>query len=352
MRSFSRATVVGSSMRRGVVGTRAAASSRSVWIAPGTARAWACSGVSRTTMRPIGLSSRTTSPTSVIQVRVVMPASRPSTRKAGTGRPADCTTSRAWTSRVIGALRRVAGSKTETCSVWPGWRPRAARTRGRLRERAGGSSSSRVSFRSPEGVRIVRSRRRPSSVPRISVGPVPASSANENRWSAKARSTVARLVRRTRRAGAEEGHLQPAVLPHLVAGVGGRRLADREADLVAAVVDAAPLRRGAVVREVRGQGHGRGRPGPAGEHPHLGHPRHEDQGGQPPGGRAGQRAEELHRGARASLWLMRRIIAGGRARAAGGIRAGRLLVQWTCRSSRSCSCARAVPPTSPRRAGR
>ena len=81
------------------------------------------------------------------------------------------------------------------------------------------------------------------------------------------------------RAGPEEAHLQPSVLPHLVAGVGGRRLADREADLVAPVVDPAPLRRGAVVGEVRGQGHAGGRPGPAGEHPHLGHPRHEDQGG-------------------------------------------------------------------------
>ena len=138
-----RATVVGSSMRRGVAGTRAAASSRSVWIAPGTARVRACSGVSRTTRRPIGLSSRTTSPTSVIQLRVVIPPRRPSTRKAGTGRPAARTTSRAWTSRVMGALRRVAGSKTETCRVWPGLQP------ARGERPAGGSGRARAARRAP-----------------------------------------------------------------------------------------------------------------------------------------------------------------------------------------------------------
>ena len=197
MRTARRATVVGSSMRRGVAGTRAAASSRSVRMAPGTARVRACSGVSRTTRRPIGLSSRTTSPTSVTQLRVVIPPRRPSTRKAGTGRPAARTTSRAWTSSVIGALRSVAGSNTETCSVWPAWSPRAASTRGRFRESAGGSASSRVSRRSPEVVRMTRSRRRPSIVPRTSVGPVPGSSEKEKARRLKDRSTVARLASRT-----------------------------------------------------------------------------------------------------------------------------------------------------------
>ena len=101
-----------------------------------------------------------------------------------------CTTSRAWTSRVIGALRRVAGSKTETCSVWPGWRPRAARTRGRLRERAGGSSSSRVSLRSPEGVWMREVEAAPVERARGSrSGPCPGRARTRTRWSAKARST-------------------------------------------------------------------------------------------------------------------------------------------------------------------
>ena len=145
----------------------------------------------------MGLSSRTTSPTSVIQLRVVRPARRPSTRKAGTDRPAARTTSRACTSRVIGVLRSVAGSKTETWRVWPGWSPRAASVRGRLRASAGGSASWRVSLRSPEGVRMVRSRRRPSRVPSTSVGPVPGSSEKENLSSPKLRSTIARVVIRT-----------------------------------------------------------------------------------------------------------------------------------------------------------
>jgi hypothetical protein len=51
----------------------AAASSMSVWTLPGTARACARSGVSLTTMRPSGLSSRTTSPVSVTQEVDSMP---------------------------------------------------------------------------------------------------------------------------------------------------------------------------------------------------------------------------------------------------------------------------------------
>ena len=68
------------------------------------------------------------------------PASRPSTRNAGTGRPAACTTSRACTSMLIGELRSVAGSKTETTSFWPGSSPRAASVRGRFSDSAGGSA--------------------------------------------------------------------------------------------------------------------------------------------------------------------------------------------------------------------
>ena len=75
-----------------------------------------------------------------------MPAKRPSTRKAGTGRPAARTTSRAWTSSVIGALRSVAGSKTETSMRLAGLEARGgeAARRGSATS-AGGSASSRVS---------------------------------------------------------------------------------------------------------------------------------------------------------------------------------------------------------------
>jgi hypothetical protein len=45
----------------------------------------------------MGLSSRTTSPVSVIHEVPTIPANRVSTRNAGTGRPAASTTSRAWT---------------------------------------------------------------------------------------------------------------------------------------------------------------------------------------------------------------------------------------------------------------
>ncbi len=61
----------------------------------------------------MGLSSRTISPTSVIHDFVTTPPKRPSMRKAGTGRPIGYTISRACTSTVMGAFRRVAGSKRE-----------------------------------------------------------------------------------------------------------------------------------------------------------------------------------------------------------------------------------------------
>ena len=108
------------------------------------------------------------------------PALHPEGRHRAARRPR--TTSRAWTSSVIGALRRVAGSKTrDLAGSGPVSRPRAARARARFRESAGGSASSRVSRRSPEGVRMVRSRRRPSRTPSTSVGPVPGSRENEKR---------------------------------------------------------------------------------------------------------------------------------------------------------------------------
>ena len=84
--------------------------------------------------------------------RCVTPARRSSTRKAGTGRPAARTSSRACTSTVIGVLRSVKGSKTATTCVCPGSRPRAASARGRLSARAGASASWRVSCALARGV--------------------------------------------------------------------------------------------------------------------------------------------------------------------------------------------------------
>ena len=66
----------------------------SVCTSPEHGERGARSGVSFTTMKPIGLSSRTTSPASVIQEVDVMPASREDLER-GDGRPAARTTSRA-----------------------------------------------------------------------------------------------------------------------------------------------------------------------------------------------------------------------------------------------------------------
>src|SRR5882724_13318065 len=59
-----------------------------------------------------------------------------------------------------------------------------------------------------------------------------------------------RVNRRGRRR-AEHRHLQAAVLLELEAVVFLQRLADGEADLLAAVIHAAPLRAGAVARKIR-----------------------------------------------------------------------------------------------------
>ena len=58
-------------------------------------------------------------------------------------------------------------------------------------ESAGGSSSSRTSRRVPLGVFTSSDSRRPSTVPRTSIGPVPGSSENSNACSVKALSTCA-----------------------------------------------------------------------------------------------------------------------------------------------------------------
>ena len=179
----------------GPAGTMAAASSMSVWISPGTASAVARSRVSFTTMRPIGLSSRTTSPRSVIQDVETSPPNCIRTLKAGTGRPAARTISRACTSSDIGALRSVAGSKTASSRCCPVASPSAARRRERFSESAGGSGRSRLSVRLPDGVSTVRSSRRPSlpSAPFTDTAPVPGSSEKAKECSAKALSTRAEV---------------------------------------------------------------------------------------------------------------------------------------------------------------
>src|SRR5213075_2921556 len=50
-------------------------------------------------------------------------------------------------------------------------------------------------------------------------------------------------------AGAEQRHLQPAVLLQFKTGVGRERLADGESDFFVAIVDAAPFRRRSVASQ-------------------------------------------------------------------------------------------------------
>ena len=94
-RSRSRCTSRGFSMRCFETGTTAAASSRSTCTPRGTAMATARSDDSATVSRPIGLSSRTTSPVSVTHDVVCRPPNESSTRNAGTGLSSTRTTSRA-----------------------------------------------------------------------------------------------------------------------------------------------------------------------------------------------------------------------------------------------------------------
>jgi hypothetical protein len=93
-------------------GATAAVCSRSTCIRRDTAVARAWSADSRTVIRPSGLSSRTTSPVSVIHDEVRSPANSISTRNAGSGAPAPRTSSRRPTSTLTFELRSVAGSNT------------------------------------------------------------------------------------------------------------------------------------------------------------------------------------------------------------------------------------------------
>ena len=82
-----------------------------------TASAVACSCVSSTVIRPIGLSSRTISPVSVTHDVVVMPAERHlDLERRDRPSPPAVTTSRAPIAIVTGAFFIVAGSNTVHCA--------------------------------------------------------------------------------------------------------------------------------------------------------------------------------------------------------------------------------------------
>ena len=215
---------------------------------------------------PSGLSSRTTSPVSVTHDEVRSPANASSTRNAGIGRlvrlrplAADLTTAGANTftiSRlpiaiVTVSLRSVAGSNTTNCCCVPGLKPCAASRRGRFRLSTGTSSRSRSSVCVPLGGLD----RQADVLAGDAAGHLHGPGARIEREVERAQRELAidaapsvRIA--AARRGAEQRHLQARVLQQLEA-VGGRHgLADGEADLLAAVVDAAPLRRRAVAREV------------------------------------------------------------------------------------------------------
>ena len=267
----------------------------SACTSPDTARDNARSRVSFTTMKPSGLSSRTTSPTSVIHDVEAMPPKLVRTLKAGTGRPAARTTSRCSTSTVMGALRSVAGSKTGTSRWRPGRSPAAARRRDRLRLNAGGSVSSRVSLRVPDGVCTVMRKVVPVDLPADRDGPRPRVEGEVERPQLELAVDDRGRVQARRRGGAEERHLQPAVLLQLVAVVAGDRLSDQEPDLLAAGVHALPLRAGAVAGEIGAQGHRGGLEVALGEDSHLRDPGHDDEEGEEAGDAAWQGAEQRQR---------------------------------------------------------
>ena len=149
-----------------------------------TESAVACSCVSSTVIKPIGLSSRTISPVSVIQAVLVRPENVICTLNAGMPRrPRAATTSRSSISIITGAFCIDAGSNTVHCRVAPATSPSAASLRPTLSISAGASFNSRTSVRLPDGDSISSDRRKPSRRPLITIGPVPGSSEKLNVWS-------------------------------------------------------------------------------------------------------------------------------------------------------------------------
>ena len=202
-------------------------------------------------MRPIGLSSRTISPVSVIHAVVVMPLNVMSTLNAGIGRRVPAvTTSRAPIAMLTGAFFIVAGSNTAHCRVVPGVRPSAARRRPTLSISAGVSISWRVSVRVPDlllmssvmlqAVEAALDRHRAGAGIEREVEVLERERAIDVRGRLQDRKGVR----------AEQRELQAAVFLQLEAIFGRLDLADGEADLLAAVVDAAPLRGRSVAGEI------------------------------------------------------------------------------------------------------
>ena len=163
-------------------GTTAAASSMSVCIWPGTASAVARSGVSLTTMRPSGLSSRTTSPVSVTHEVDVIPAKRVRDLERGHGAAR----------RAHDLARLHVDDHRRVARGWPGRtrRPRCAcRARGPPRPAAargsGRGPGARAARASPcacrSGVLTVSCEAPPvDACPSTSMAPVPGSSENWN----------------------------------------------------------------------------------------------------------------------------------------------------------------------------
>ena len=154
------------------------------------------------------------------------------------------------------ALCRVAGSSTVHSWCVPGTSRLFARSRDRFCVTTGASGRSRVSVRVAPPDVIARFRchvavgEGPSTVPFTTIGPVPGSSENSKLRRVKLRIDACRRADPRGRVLAEEQHLQPAVFLQLESVIGSRGLADGEADLLAAVVHAAPHGRGAVARQV------------------------------------------------------------------------------------------------------
>ena len=152
----------------------------------------------------------------------------------------------------------VAGSKTVHCCVVPGVRPSAARRRPRLSISAGGSiSCARFGACPRRAADLERERQAVEAALDRPSGRCRDRARSRTTCSANARSTCAVVFRIAAVVRAEQRELQAAVFLQLEAIVGGLHLADGEADLLAAVVHAAPLRGRAVARKIGGEVAGR-----------------------------------------------------------------------------------------------
>ena len=127
--------------------------------------------------------------------------------------------------------------------VAPSVSPALARRRARFSISTGGSLERRaLRCACRRRCRISSDRRRPSSAARQRERPGAGVERELERPQRERLVDPRRGLQDGRRRRAEQRHLQAAVLLQFEAVVGGHHLADGEADLLAAVVDAAPLR--------------------------------------------------------------------------------------------------------------